>query len=329
MAESGKGKGVYIHGELCYCIVMKNFNIVLIAILAIAVIFMSECSRAAFGKAAYSMADYGEYEIDEVSSTKWSGTGFNATPVVYRESYDDDSIDAAAIENLTQNRKLTKRADLRIRVEDLESAEKNLSEMMEKYSSWPESSVSYDNSLNFRIRVPAFSYENMLADLSGLGRVLRKTENAEDVTLRYYDLESRLATKRELLKTYQGYLLKAKNIEEIMTVESRIADLQLEIDQTGTQFRNLVNQIDYSIISLDISGPISTVSYSRPTFGDKMGELFSSFGSVVSTGMVVITGIIIYGIPAILLIVFAFWFLFGRLGLLKKLFRLAAGKKKQ
>jgi hypothetical protein len=163
----------------------------------------------------------------------------------------------------------------------------------------------------------------MLAELAGLGRVTRRTESTEDVTLRYYDLEGRLAVKRELLNTYQGYLGKARNIDEIMTVESRIADLQQEIDWTGTQLRNLANLIDYSTVNLDIAGPTGA-SYSAPTLAERFGDLFGSFGDVFSTALVVIAGIVMYGVPALLIVVLLFWVLFGRIGLIKKLWRLVA-----
>jgi hypothetical protein len=47
---------------------------------------------------------------------------------------------------------------------------------------------------------------------------------------------------------------------------------------------------------------------------------------VASSALVVLAGIIIYGAPAILIIVMLFWILFGRIGILKKLWRLAARK---
>jgi len=224
-----------------------------------------------------------------------------------------------------QSRKLIKRAELRLRVEDPAAIEGPLANLMTKYDAWPASTGIYENSRNYSIRVPSSSYDTMLSELTGLGRILRRTENAEDVTLRYYDLEGRLATKRELLKTYQDYLGRAANIGDIMTVESRIADLQQEIDWTGTQLRNLANLIDYSTIDLEIIGPPTASSYAEPRLGEKVRELFSSFGGVASSTLVVLMGIVIYGIPAILIIVFLFWLLFGRIGLLKKLWRLAAG----
>ena len=225
-----------------------------------------------------------------------------------------------------QSRKLIKRADLRLRVENPAAIEAPLSNLMAKYDAWPASTGIYENSRSYSIRVPSASYDTMLSELAGLGRLLRRTENAEDVTLRYYDLEGRLATKRELLKTYQEYLGRAANIGDIMTVESRIADLQQEIDWTGTQLRNLANLIDYSTIDLEIVGPTGVSSYSEPTLGEKLGDLFGSFGDVASSALVVLMGIIIYGVPAILILILLYWLLFGRIGLVKKLWRLAARK---
>jgi hypothetical protein len=226
-----------------------------------------------------------------------------------------------------QPRKLTKRAELRIRVEDIVTTEKPIAELMNKYNAWPASTGIYESSRNYEIRVPSGFYDAMLDELAGLGRLLWRTEYTEDVTLRYYDMEGRLATRQELLKTYQGYLARANNIDEIMTVERRIAELQWEIEQTGTQFRNLTNQIDYSTINVDITGPVGAASYSSPGLGDKLAGLFSAFGNVFSSALVVLIGIIIYGAPIVLAAVLLFWILFGRIGLLKKLWRLAAGKK--
>ena len=281
------------------------------------IVITGSCSKSSYDGGAY--AEYGK----------------SANSRMYRSDYydeaeiqtEEDSAPALASENSAQDRKLTKRAYLRLRVEDQAEAEMQLSELMAKYKAWPESSESTDYSLSYLIRVPSPLYDTLLAELVKLGKVIRRTENTEDVTLRYYDLESRLATKRELLKTYQGYLVKAKNIEEIMTVENYISNLQREIDQTGAQFRGLAGQVDYAAINVDISLPPGAASQTKPSLGDKIGALFSSFGGVVSTTLVVLTGILIYGIPAILLIVFIYWLLFGRIGLIKKLFSLASGKK--
>jgi hypothetical protein len=225
-----------------------------------------------------------------------------------------------------QTRKLIRRAELLIRVEDTGAVEKPLGDLLEKHGAWASSTMIRDNSRDYTLRVPYGSYDAMVEDLIGLGKLLRRSESAEDVTLNYYDLESRLATKRELLKTYQGYLGKAQNIEEIMTVEQKIAELQQDIDWTGTQFRNLAHLVDYATIEFKVSG--LAASYAAPTIGDRFGGLFGSFGKIASGALVVLVGIVIYGVPALLILIAFFWLLFGRIGFIRRLIVLASGKGK-
>jgi hypothetical protein len=231
------------------------------------------------------------------------------------------------IPNAGRTRKLVRNAVVRIRVPDPELTEEPLAALMERYGAYASSVNIHERFRNYTIRVPADSYEPFLAELTGMGRLLHRTENVEDVSLRFYDLEGRLATKQELLKTFQEYLGGAKTIEEIITVEERIAELQREIDWTGTEFRTLANQVDYATIETEFTAPSSTASAAKPGLGERIEMLFRAFGDYVSLALVVVVGILIYGIPGILLLMLLFWVLFGRIGLLKKLWRLAAGEK--
>ena len=296
---------------------MKKLSVFVIGFICVIFLCSTGCSRAKYSMQEYGgMAARAAYDNFESEKQMLTPAG-SPLPQAVEES-------PSAIENAVhQERKLVKRANLQLRVEDPSVTEKPLAALMEKYKAWPASTGVYENSRDYSIRVPSSSYEAMLGELTGLGRVVRRNEHAEDVTLRYYDLESRLATKRELLKTYQSYLGKASSIDEIMKVESRIADLQQEIDWTGTQLRNLSSLVDYSTIDLEITGPLGTSSYSSPSLGEKMRELFGSFGEVISSGLVVLIGIIIYGVPVVLIIILLFWLLFGRIGLIKRLWRLA------
>jgi hypothetical protein len=227
-----------------------------------------------------------------------------------------------------QIRKLVRRAELRIRAEDPGALEKPLDELMQKYGAWASSTSIRENSRDYSLRVPYDSYDAMLEDLIGLGKLLHRSESAEDVTLNYYDLEGRLATKKELLTTYQGYLGKAKNIEEIMTVEQKIAELQQDIDWTGTQLRNLAHLVDYATIEFEVSGPTAASPYAAPTLKERFGGLLRPFGEIASGVLVALTGVIIYGVPGLLVLTALFWIFFGKIGLIRRLWRLASGKGK-
>jgi hypothetical protein len=224
-------------------------------------------------------------------------------------------------------RKLVYRASLSVRVQDPEQADTAISALMEQYGAYASSVNIQENSRYYSIRVPAASYTALLSALDGMGRLLRRSESADDVSLRYYDLEGRLATKRELLKTYQSYLGRAKNIEEILAVEEKIAELEDDIDGTGKELRSLASLVDYATVDLEIRGPENTPVYAAPTLGERIAGLFGAFGDFLSAVLVVLLGIIVYGIPSLLFLALLFWVLVGRIGLLKKLWRLAAGKK--
>jgi len=266
----------------------------------------------AFDDAGYERA---EAEIAEMSvMTDTTGGANTSAPEAVPDNFE---------------RKLVKRASIGIRVENLEAADASLSALMEQYGAYAASTDISENYHHYSIRVPSISYSAFLDGANNMGKTLHRSESAEDVTLRYYDLEGRLETKRELLKTFQSYLGRARNIEEILSVEYRISELQNEIEGTGKELRNLANRIDFATIDLGINGPVASTPYRGPTLSERIKELFSGFGAFLSTIVVVLTGIVIFGIPILLLFIFIFWLFFGRVGLLKKLWRTAMGKKSQ
>jgi hypothetical protein len=261
------------------------------------------------------------------------GSGYEPAPVRASggASYETDGGDDTGIAvpaGRERTRKLIYRAELRIRVQDIEAVEKPVMDSLEKYDAYSASTYINENSRVYSIRVPAASYRPLLAELAGMGKILRRSESAEDVTLKYYDLDARLASKEELLKTFQAYLGKAASIEEIMTVETRIAELQNEIEWTGTELKHLADMVDYATIGLNIDGPANTPLYSKPSLSERIGELFSSFKEFALNALLVLIGFVIFGIPCILALALLFWLLIGKIGLIRRLFAAAAWRKK-
>jgi hypothetical protein len=286
--------------------------------------FLGACSgenismqKAAYSRAAAPMAAEAVFDMDRQGPQNDAAGGLSAGAFTEEGSRNGTE----------KSRKLIRSATLRLRVEDPEGAEKPLMEALDTYGAYAASSSIYENSRSYTLRVPADSYKALLADFSGLGRLIYRSEHVEDVSLRYYDLDGRLKTKQELLSTFQNYLGSARNIEEIMTVETRIAELQNEIDWLGTDLTGLSDQVDYATINLELLGPSSS-SRSAPGLGERLADLFRAFGDYASVVLVILAGIIIYGIPGVLILALLFLLLFGRIGLIRKLFSLAAGRGK-
>ncbi|MDR1317490.1 MAG: DUF4349 domain-containing protein [Spirochaetales bacterium] len=303
----------------------------IIPVLCAAVLLAGACSKAGYEAAAAGMESggLGAYASGRLASPEQQALSRETA----RSAYDEAAEQSPAGENSSpenafpQNtRKLVYTASLRLRVTNLEEAEKPVQAALEKYKGYAARTSAREDARYYTLRVPAPSYEAFLADLSPLGTVLYREESVDDVTLQYYDLEGRLTTKKTLLATYQNYLGKAKNIAEILSVEPRIADVQNDIDSLGSRLKTLADTADYATIELSLLLPASVDPSYKPGIGERIGELFGSFGGFMKTALIFIVGFLVYGIPALALAAFAYWLLVGRLGLLRHLWRLIAGK---
>jgi len=307
---------------------MKKKAIILTMLVSLIILGCSKATPQEFyGKKEFAAADV-QYSLARNSAySMTTAQGLNEGYAMEESIRAEESIDTEAANIPNDERKLIKSAYVRIRVDNLDAADSSITILMSNYQAYSASTVIEENSRNYSIRVPAPQYDAFLAEMSGMGRVIRRSENTEDVTLRYYDLEGRLQMKRELLRTFQSYLTRARNIEEILSVETRIAELQNDIEGTAVQLRYLSNRIDYATIDLNLLGPVSASQSQGLTLGERIKGLFGNFGDFLSTVAIVIIGIIIFGIPLVIICALLYWLLFGKIGLLKKLWGLVKSKK--
>ena len=82
---------------------------------------------------------------------------------------------------------------------------------------------------------------------------------SEDVGKQFVDLESRLKTKREVQERFKEILrTKAGKIEELLSAEKQIGELQEEIEATVSRLIYLKDQVAYSTINLEFYELVST-----------------------------------------------------------------------
>lgn len=105
---------------------------------------------------------------------------------------------------------------------------------------------------NLTIRIPKDRLEEFQNTVSELGNVTSRSENVQDVTLTYVDLQSH----RDALQTEQERLLQlleqAESIEDIITIEQRLSDVRYQLESMESQLRSYDNQVDYSTVYLYI-----------------------------------------------------------------------------
>lgn len=106
---------------------------------------------------------------------------------------------------------------------------------------------------SYVLRIPQQKYEAFLNQVGALCSVTYRSTNQEDISEQYFDRESRLkaqTTKRDRLL---ALLEKAEKMEDIIQLESALADVQVEIESLTGELRKYDSLVNYSTVHLDLS----------------------------------------------------------------------------
>ena len=219
-------------------------------------------------------------------------------------------------------RKRILRASLTLETDDLSATARLARSRTEALEGWVSLEESSRDHVWMTLRIPAARLSAFSEEARDWGRVLSYREETVDVTERWADYEARLENKRILLDRYRAYLQRADTIEDILSVERNVADLTFEIEQLEGAFRGLVRDVDYAVLNLELRLPYrETVSDDRPSFGEGFDRLWEVLARAGYTVVMVLVYAVVLGLPLLALAAGLYVLTFGRIGLLRRLFR--------
>lgn len=191
-------------------------------------------SMKAAGSTAMETADYAVYEEAAAPEMANSEAG---------------EVSEGAVQT---NRKLITTINIEAETEDFDKARSQVENKVGELGGYIESSRVYNDSksANYTIRIPAAKADSFVELVEGNNNITSKSVDVEDVTLSYADTESR----KKALRTEEERLLKilenAESVEDLITVESRLADVRYQIESIESQLRTYDNKIDYTTVYL-------------------------------------------------------------------------------
>lgn len=182
------------------------------------------------------------------------------------------------------DRKLIKTVDMTVETKEydvlmteLKSKVSQLGGYIEHMDTYNGSSYSHyrsSRSASLTIRVPKDKLNDFVETVSGISNVVRRSDNVEDVTLSYVDMESR----RNTLQTEQERLLellaKAESIVDIITIEERLSTVRYQLESMESKLRTIDNQVDYSTVYLSIDEVQELTPVEVQTPLERIGEGF-------------------------------------------------------
>ena len=105
----------------------------------------------------------------------------------------------------------------------------------------------------FSLRVPKDRLNAFETSLDDLGNVTSHRSDAQNITAQFSDTQSRLSSLRTQEERLLDMLGRAENVEEMLTIEDRLAGVRYQIEALTSSLRNWQNQVDYSTVNLFIT----------------------------------------------------------------------------
>lgn len=222
-----------------------------------------------------------------------------------------------------QERKLIKTGSISLEVEQLASAEGTVLEWCQSFGGYVASSFNHETNAAFTVRIPAVHFDAAMAAAGNLGRVRSRNVSTQDVSEQFYDLQTRLDTRKILRDRLQSYLAQAKNMEDLLHIERELNSTLTEIESMEGRMRRLSNQIDYSTITVDLQLPYRTTDqgFQWPSLDRNVRRFLSNVVDFFVDFVAIVLYIVIFGVPILALVAFLYWLLLGRMGLLKRIFK--------
>ena len=273
---------------------MKKTRLLALALAALLLLACIGCSASSNGAAYDTAASEPQYANTEEAKYEMLAEEPAAAEVESVTTAGYDSADAVSYDESVSDytAKIIYSASLCIQTTEFDEAVAALERMTASFGGFVERSdvsgdISYEADGSTRVvnrwgyytlRVPCGRFEEFLTQTQGLGNVLSSSKYAENVTSTYTDYEARLSSLYTQEDRLLSMLEQSEDVDSLIALEQRLADVRYEIESIERNLRNLDMQISYSTVSVDLQ-EVEVYTPTAPvqrTFGEKLSDAFAS-----------------------------------------------------
>ena len=228
----------------------------------------------------------------------------DATPEAATYDLDQAAVlsenDAAAAEDrqASTSPKIIYTANLTLESKDYDTARAALDAALNDAGGYLESSSEYSDvgssrSVNLTFRVPEENYQSFLDAVAQAGNVTYKSQQADDVTTQYMDVETRLANLEAQRTRLQELQAQADNLSDLLQIETSLTDVQSQIESWQSQLDWYSRQVECCTVYLSLE-EVQTYTPVEEGFGSRiqnaLREGWSGFVETVQSAAVFLVG---------------------------------------
>ncbi|MGK9461820.1 DUF4349 domain-containing protein [Streptomyces sp. G6] len=154
------------------------------------------------------------------------------------------------------------------------------------------------------LRVPVGSYQDVLDDLEGTGKLLNRSAKAEDVTDQVVDVESRIKSQRASVIRVRELMDRATKLSDVVTLEGELSSRQAELEALLAQQASLKDRTSLATVTLSLSEtPVERAEEDDdPGFTDALAGGWDAFVTMLRWLAVAVGAVLPFAVVAAVLV---------------------------
>ncbi len=266
------------------------------------------------------------------SSDKKSGSSiYDGESVADRAPQEGLSKTEETVQSQTPaNQKLIRKVYMNAETEDMDALLSQVEQRIAQLGGYVESREIYNGTSrgsqsrygDLTIRIPVESLDQFVDGVQEVSNITSLRETTDDVTLSYVATESRI----KALQTEEARLLEllaqAENMDDLLTVESRLTEVRTELEQVQSQLRLYDNQVNYGTIYLDITEVEEYTQVEEPESENFFVRIGSGFVKSLKNLWKLLRELVIF-----LVVNLPYWVVIGLVVFVVRIIRKASKKK--
>ena len=307
----------------------KSYIISAVAAVAISAMLLTGCDGDSFTVMDKSASGYNTSSIVAADSVgnQINSRSHNASDSMNgSEASAKDNSSNAELEDEQKmsDRKLIRTVSLNIRLSASDQLAKVMSDtvvLAGKYNGYisnQSQESGYNSNGSMTVRVPKDKADDFLSELKTQDsiEVSDYSDDLEDVTMQYTDVDSRLQSAKVAKERYMSMLERAETVSDVLQIQERIDEIIANEESYQRQLTAMNSQIEYTTIQIDYR---CAVNKEKPSIVSRVGQALielvdEAFGAFLNafTWFVLCIIWLIFIIPVMCLVVRAFMFAIGK-----------------
>ena len=269
---------------------MKKFKLAAIAVLA-ASLCLTGCGGASNSNSASYKEDAGA--AGDYAYESYAGESYAAEETAQMAEGEEYTADGGSTESALRaqdGQKIVYTGNLSIQTLEYDKSAASIRKKIKDAGGFSEAESERDNDyywysrssgsgntryLSITARIPSEKFEDFINSLSGDGKIMSRSVNAENISQVYANKE----TYKKSLEKEQERLLemmdKAQTIEEMITVESRLSEVERQLNVYRTDLAQMDKDVEFSTVYIELQEVKRyTEEVSSTTFGEELKYAF-------------------------------------------------------